>query len=133
MLTGKTKILICFGALLTFCTVVNCQREQSASPLRLQGQVTKIKLREQNKGAVVYDLNLHLQIINKGGKPLILLKREPWRGAEIIYATPDASSEREQLYSSSHFPSVYRAPGDEWEQLTKSLNKSAPPPEKTMI
>lgn len=108
-------------------------RTDEEKALQLRGKVTKVTRRVEDQSHIVFDVNLELEIVNKGVKPIILLKREPWLGAELLARSPEDAASNRYVYNSSHWPSVYRASGNEWERLTQKLDQSSPPSELTLI
>jgi hypothetical protein len=109
------------------------RQSDQAQQLQLRGEVTKIKLRSVDKGHVAFHVELKMELTNVGAEPIIILRREPWLGSEEISRSPEDAVNRKYLYVSGHWPSFYRAPGNEWEQLQHNLDMPLPPSDLTII
>lgn len=108
-------------------------RQGERPALRVTGEVLSASAEEYEKLYVRLKLKVRLRFYNAGARPLILLDREPWVGSESLSLTREDAYAGRFVHVGSHWPSLYRAPGNEWERLTRDLDQKQPPPALTRI
>ncbi|MCG3146266.1 MAG: hypothetical protein HONDAALG_04165 [Gammaproteobacteria bacterium] len=98
--------------------------------LVLRGKVNEVTLVREDKQSIVLKLKLSMEFVNQSDKPIIILRRKFWQGAEMIGRTPEEASSSKYLYIGTHWPSVDE--GVEWQRMRRSLDQTEPPTELTM-
>src|SRR5262249_3318233 len=122
--------------LLTMLIAQQAMLEHSVSTknrtdLLLRGKVNSIKIAPVDRSSVVIIVDLKMELVNVGTRPIILLRDEPEFPGAVLAASPEDMSTDKFVASRYEGQSTSNAP--EWGRLRDSLDKAAPPPEKTRV
>jgi hypothetical protein len=126
-------VLVLVIAPLLLCAGVDASVEEERPALRVRVVLLSASTEESDKSSVRIKLKAKLRFINAGERPLILLDREPWTNLETLSLSREDAEAGRIVFDNVHLPSIYRAPGNEWERLTRDLDKRQPPPGLTRI
>lgn len=102
-------------------------RPDERPALRVSGEALSASVEEHEKNYVRLFVKIRFRFFNASDRPLILFDREPSSNMiALSFSAEDAAADR-FAYSSYHLPSVYRAPGTQWERVLRDLDSKTPP------
>jgi hypothetical protein len=103
--------------------------QPEGEPFVLRGKVSETVAVREDRQSIVLKLKLSMEFVNQHDKPIIILRRKFWQGAEMIGRTFEEARSSKYLYAFTHWPSVDGS--EEWERMQQSLDQPEPPTEFT--
>jgi hypothetical protein len=117
--------------LLTTSVIAQSGSNQGSKLLTLRGRVESVEVKEIDQSSVLIEIKLRMELVNTGGKSIILLQREPLFPGGSLARKPDDFEAGNVLASDAGWPSNDTSP--EWTALRSSLDKPRPPAEETRL
>jgi hypothetical protein len=110
---------------------LSSQVTEEASIVKLRGEVAELRLLEENKNTIRWELKLKLHLVNEGKESAILLRQDLKIGAVMLARSLENANEGHYIYRQSAWPSVYAGP--EWERWRNNVDSASPQPAQTWI
>ena len=119
--------VIIAGVVLLTANVVAAQSgpKQGSKILTLRGRVESVGVKEISRSAALIEIQLKMELVNVGTRPVILLQREPLFPGGSLARKPEDFEQGNVLASDAGWPADSNAP--EWAALRSNLDKSEPP------
>lgn len=118
-------------ALLAANTLAQSASAQSTKALTLRGRVESVRLKEIDKSSALIEINLKMELVNSGVKPIILLQREPLFPGGALARKPEDFERGNLLAGDAGWPA--NESSSEWTTLRLKLDKPNPPADETRI